>query len=121
MLHEYHRNILNLSALVLNRPTTVMSNRRKDLENICSNIKSYSRIYFANKKGYIGHFQSVVKLMSPQNLLNKGFAIIKVKGQILNNAEDIDNGTEITIHLANSLIDATVQSKSTYDGNEFNI
>lgn len=112
LLNEQHRGILNLSRLVLINPKIVISNRQKDLSNILSNIQSYSRIYFANKRGYIGHFQSVVRLMSPQNILNKGFAILKVNGRIAANADQIEPGSELTVRLAASEIKTTVKAKT---------
>ena len=122
LLHEQHRNIMNLSRLVLTNPRIVISNRQKDLSNVIGNIQSYNRMYFANKRGYIGHFQSVVRLMSPQNILNKGFAILKVNGRIAANADAIEAGTELTVRLATAEIKTTVTSKSTLNGNdEFNL
>lgn len=112
LLNEQHRGILNLSRLVLTNPKIVISNRQKDLSNIISNIQSYNRIYFANKRGYIGHFQSVVRLMSPQNILNKGFAILKVNGRIAANADQIEPGSELTVRLAASEIKTTVKAKT---------
>lgn len=122
LLHEHHRSIMNLSRMVSTNPKIMISNRQKDLSNVLSNMQAYSRMYFANKRGYIGHFQSVVKIMSPQNILNKGFAIIKVNGRIAGNADQIEAGTELTVRLATAEIKTTVNSKSTLNGNdEFNI
>lgn len=123
LLHEQHRNIMNLSRLVLTNPRIIISNRQKDLSNVISNIQSYNRMYFANKRGYIGHFQSVVRLMSPHNILNKGFAILKVNGRIAANADAIEAGTELTVRLASAEINTIVTSKkSILNGNdEFNL
>lgn len=122
LLHEQHLNIINLSRMVLSNPRIILSNRKKDLSNIIGNIQSYNRMYFANKRGYIGHFQSVVRLMSPQNILNKGFAILKVNGKIAGNADEIEAGTELTVRLAATEIKTTVITKSAIDGNdEFNL
>ncbi|MNR34952.1 exodeoxyribonuclease VII large subunit [compost metagenome] len=60
--------------------------------------------------------------MSPQNILNKGFAILKVNGRIASNADDIAVGSELTVRLATTEIKTTVNAKSTLDGNdEFNL
>ena len=122
LLHEQHRNILNLSRQVLTSPKIIISNRQKDLSNVIGNIKSYNRMYFANKRGYVGHFQSVVRLMSPQNILNKGFAILKVNGKIAANADQIVAGTELTVRLATAEIKTTVTTKTTINEDEgFNL
>ena len=121
LLNEHHRSITNLSGLFLSNPKIIISNRRKDLTNVSSNLQSYSRIYFANKLSYIGHFKSVVKIMSPQNILNKGFAIIKVNNKIVSSPDNVNEGTNLTVQLAATLIETTVKSKSPYNGNEFDI
>lgn len=122
LLHEQHRNLMHLSGKIITNPKIILSNRQKDLSNMISNLQSYNRMYFANKQGYIGHFQSVVRLMSPQNILNKGFAILKVNGRIAGNADAIAEGTELTVRLASSEIKTIVTSKTTLDGNdEFNL
>lgn len=121
LLHEHHKNIMNLSGMVLTNPRIIISNRRKDLSNLQLNLQSYSKLYFLNKTAHIAHFESVMRIMSPQNILNKGFAIIKVDGKIAGNADQIDVGTALTVRLANAEIKTIVQSKSAYDENEFNL
>ena len=121
LLHEHHKTIMNLSGMILTNPRIIISNRRKDLSNLQLNLQSYSKLYFLNKTAHIAHFQSVMRIMSPQNILNKGFAIIKVDGKIAGNADQIEVGTELTVRLANSEIKTIVKSKSAYDENEFNL
>lgn len=121
VLHEHHKNIMNLSGLMLSYPRIVISNKRKDLSNLALNLQSYSKMYFLNKTAYIAHFQSVMRIMSPQNILNKGFAILKVNGKITGDADQIEVGTELTVRLASSEIKTIVKSKSAYDENEFNL
>jgi exodeoxyribonuclease VII large subunit len=121
LLHEHHRNILNLSGSILTNPKIIISNKRKDLSNLLGNVQAYSRMYFANKQGYIGHFQSVVRLMSPQNILNKGFAILKVDGKIAGTTTAIKAGTVLTITTATAEMETIVKSKKEIDGKEFNI
>lgn len=121
LLHEHHRSILQLSGLILTNPRIIISNKRKDLSNLLGNIHAYSRMYFTNKRGYIGHFQSVVRLMSPQNILNKGFAILKVNGKIVGDTTAIEPGTLLTVTTANAEIKTIVESKKEIDGKEFNV
>ena len=120
-LHEQHLRIINLSGMLLVRPKIIIANRAKDLSNLVANMKSFNRIYFANKRGYIGHYLSVVRLMSPQNILNKGFAIVRINGHIASDAEAITAGAEITIDMAAAEIKAQVLSKSPKNGREFEL
>lgn len=121
LLQHHHRNMLQLSGLILTNPRIIISNKRKDLNNLLANVQIYSRMYFANKRGYIGHFQSVVRLMSPQNILNKGFAILKVNGKIASDSSAILPGTRLTVTTADADILTIVESKKKIDGREFNL
>lgn len=121
LLHEKHRDILNLSGMILTNPKIILSNKKKDLDNLLANIKSYNRMYFSNQARYISHFQSVVRLMSPQNILNKGFAIVRIGDVIVNDASLIEEGTELTITLAAAQINTKVLSKTNSNGKEFEL
>jgi exodeoxyribonuclease VII large subunit len=121
LLHEKHRDILNLSGKILTNPKIMISNKRKDLNNLLANMRSFNKMYFLNQGRYISHFESVVRLMSPQNILNKGFAIVKVNGVIIGDAAQIEPGTEMTVTLAAADINTKVLSKSPRDGKEFEL
>lgn len=120
-LHEQHRKMINLSGMVLSNPRIIISNRKKDLNNLLANIKSFNRIYFTNKQAYIGHFAGVVRLMNPQNILNKGFAIVSVEGKISNDADEIVTGTEIVVRMATAELKAKILSKTPKNGKEFEL
>ena len=121
LLHEKHRDMLNLSGMILTNPKIILSNKKKDLENLLANIKSYNRMYFINQARYISHFESVVRLMSPQNILNKGFAIVKVGDRIISDASLVEPGAELTITLAATEINTKVLSKTNRNGKEFEL
>lgn len=121
LLHEKHRDMINLSGMILTNPKIIISNKRKDLNNLLGNLKSFNRMYFINQARYIGHFESVVRLMSPQNILNKGFAIVKVDGRIINDASAIVPGIEMTVTLASAEINTKVLSKTPNNGKEFEL
>lgn len=121
LLHEKHRDILNLSGMILTNPKIIISNKRKDLNNLLANFKSFSRMFFTNQVRYIGHFESVVRLMSPQNILNKGFAIVKVDGKIIGDASQLVPGSVMTVTLAVTELKTKVISKSARNGKEFEL
>ncbi|MEJ2881164.1 exodeoxyribonuclease VII large subunit [Pedobacter sp. GR22-6] len=120
-IHRNQHGLMNLSATILTNPKIIISNRKKDLSNLSSNLQSYSKMYFVNKEAYLGHFISIMKLMSPQNILNKGFAIIKVNNKIVSNADGIEKGTELTVQFADTQINTTVNDKTKHNGSEFNL
>lgn len=59
--------------------------------------------------------------MSPENILKKGFAIVKSNNKITSNPDTILVGEDIEIILANTQITTTVKKKTKYNGKEFDI
>ena len=59
--------------------------------------------------------------MSPLNILEKGFTIVKYKGKITSHINDINVNEEIEVISSNTSIKSKVTSKTPYNGNEFNI
>jgi exodeoxyribonuclease VII large subunit len=58
-------------------------------------------------------------MMSPDNILKKGFAIIKVDGEITSDPGKAETGKDISIILKNTEIIATVNQQKEYDGKDF--
>lgn len=111
LINEHHRQVASLSGIFINRPKVFLNNERKNIKTLMMNVKAFSRNFMAHEKIHLKHYQSIVKLMSPQNILNKGFAIIMIDGEIINNAESVRPGNELTIQMARAEIKTTVKSK----------
>lgn len=111
LLNEHRQRVYALSSMIVGQPRYMIGNRRKDLNNMINNIKLYNRMYLSNKNGHLEHYLAVVKLMSPQNILNKGFAIVKLNNHIISKADDVLPGQELTVQLASTEIHTIVKSK----------
>ena len=111
LLNENQRNITTLSGTITNKPGMWLSNEHKNIANLLGNIKTFNNIFIAHEKVHLHHFLSIVNLMSPQNILNKGFAILKIDGKIISNPDSILPGNELTIQLSTAEINTVVKSK----------
>ena len=121
ILYNLKNNLLLTSSEILSKPKITIANKSNDLQNIISNIKSYKSIYFRNHTGYVGHFVALFKMMSPENILKKGFAIVKINNQITSNSDNIQIGSDIDIILNETIIKTTVKNKNKYNGTDFNL
>ncbi|MFT3749113.1 MAG: exodeoxyribonuclease VII large subunit [Agriterribacter sp.] len=118
----HNKTALSLSiSTLISKPKIIVGNKLNDLSNTMNNIKSFNAAYLRNQRGYLGHLVSVINLMSPTNILKKGFAIIKYKGDVTSNPEVFNAGSEMEVILSDKSIKSVVKSKSNYDGNDFNI
>lgn len=117
ILYNKQSNLINLLGQITSRPLMVINNKSKDLSHVISNLKLFSNKYMVNQNGYLGHYKSVVNLLSPAKTLRRGFAIISQKGKVLKDSQNIDIGSSLTITLSDSEINTTVNSKTKKDGN----
>jgi exodeoxyribonuclease VII large subunit len=111
LINDHKRSITTLSGIFINRPKMYLGNERKHLSLVLGNIKTFNRIFFSQGKLNLEHYQTIVKLMSPQNILNKGFAILKINGKIIVSADKIMPGEELTVQLAKTEVNTIVKSK----------
>ncbi len=59
--------------------------------------------------------QQFFRMLAPERMLRRGFALVYKDGQLVKDAEDISAGNTITIQLQDTAIQAVVQSKSNTD------
>lgn len=115
ILFKEQTQLLSHLNQLLMRPKIVTSNKSKDLDNIVENLQRNTQKLISNQKGFLTHYGSIMQLMDPKNILKKGFAIVSQKGEIVKNAEEIKEGSDLTISMYNHDIDAKVISKRSND------
>lgn len=120
LLHR-KTELLNLGNQFTSQPKIIVAGKLGDLTNIKENLKVNTRKYFINQRGYLGHFDSVCRMMSPVNILNKGFAIVYHQNKIVASAEKIPVGGDIRVRMADAEITATTKTKTKKHGSEFDL
>jgi exodeoxyribonuclease VII large subunit len=121
ILYRHRASLDSLAGKLSIGPQRMVYKHQADIKNVCGNLKTFNSLYLKSKDYHLQHFASVIRLMSPENILSKGFAIVKSKGKIRGNADGINLGEEITIILAKQQMVATVTSKEDHDGTEFDL
>src|SRR6185437_4168891 len=114
-------SLLGISSRILSKPESILYKRKNDIRQLVGHISTFKVQYFKNQQGYLGHYRSMIKMMSPENILNKGFAIVKVDDRVTSNPDDICIGNDIGIILSGIEIKSTVKQKDKYDGKDFNL
>ena len=110
-----------IASTLVSKPRIITGNKLNDLTNTFNNIVSFKAAYLRNQRGYLNHYVSLINMMSPANILKKGFAIVKSNGEVTSNPDSFAPGSEMEVILSGKSIKSTVKSKSNHNGNEFNI
>lgn len=118
ILYNRKTNLVSLLNQLQSKPRIITANKQSELNNVILNIKSYSNKYLVNQKGYLGHYESLVRIMSPKNILKKGFAIVSRKNKILKSGEDLAIGEEISISMQDYTLSTKLITKIKKDGTE---
>lgn len=121
LLSHKRNDLMFTTAVFLSKPKVITGNKLNDLSNILQNIVAFKNNYLKNQKGYLGHFTSVFNLMSPKNILKRGFAIVKYQDKITVDPGVFQPGTEMEVILSDKSIKSVVKSNQQHDGKEFNI
>ena len=121
LLFQNKNNLSFIASTLVSKPKAITSNKLNDLSNILSNINSFKTSYLRNQSGYLAHYVSVINLMSPRNILKKGFAIVKHNGEVTSKPDEIKPGSDIEVILMDKTIKSTVKSISNYNGSEFDL
>ena len=106
--------ISNLPAMLINREIKEVSRFLPKLISALTNKVSTERRSLKN-------VVALINVISPENILRKGFAIVKSKGEITSDPDQFSPGSEIEIILRSQNIKATVNTKKDYHGKDFNL
>lgn len=118
ILFNNRKQLVQTTSQILSKPKIILYNRINDIKNTIQNLKTFNTLYQKNKRGYLGHYISIIKMMSPENILKKGYAIIKVNNEITSNPDDLKIGKDIEILLSDTIIKTTVKQKTKYNGKD---
>ncbi len=121
ILFNNKNELVHISSQILSKPKIIVYNRLNDLQNTVSNLKRFNTIFLKSQQGFLNHYVTVINMMAPDNILKKGFAIVKANNKITSNPDEIKVGSDIDIILAETQIKSTVRQKSKYNGTEFNV
>ncbi|MCW3464596.1 exodeoxyribonuclease VII large subunit [Chitinophaga nivalis] len=111
-LSQHQRRLMTLSGMVLSKPRALVAGRLQDLDHQAGRLRSFSRMFLQNKAAQLAHYDTLFKIMSPDNILKRGFAMISLDGKILRDAQTLSPGSQVQIHLQDALLDATITAKN---------
>jgi exodeoxyribonuclease VII large subunit len=117
LLQRNQRHLSQIAGIFINRPTMLLQQEKKTIEHIIRNIKIANQQLLKREMMNLMHHQTLVNLMSPNNILRKGFAMLELDGKIISNADLVVPGKALVVRLIDSKITTMVTSKTQENGN----
>jgi exodeoxyribonuclease VII large subunit len=121
LLHRKKMQLLEASNKALNRPLFSIAAKKNILENEAAGLTKAIGKYFTGQRRSLLEFETIFRLMSPMNILKKGFALVYYKDKIITGGSRLETGSEIKIRLQDTEIHSTITGKKQSDGNPFDI
>ena len=112
LINDHKRVIQNAMHQVTARPKERIRVHQTELSGAKERLKTGSISLLRHTRGYLGHHVSVIKLASPDNILRRGFAIVKIGEKIIVDQQQIAIGESIRIESATGHLNARVETKS---------
>jgi len=116
--HDRNQSIVDLMAREQKTPTKVASlfvERNFEFENklieLKTNLFDLVKEQLRNAKEELGNAKRIVKLSSPQAILDRGFAMITINNKIVTDPKTIKENSQIQTLLKNETIHSTVTKK----------
>jgi exodeoxyribonuclease VII large subunit len=113
--------LMTAAAALSTKPQSIVYNKTNDLGQIAANIRTFKGIYFKNQQGYLAHLTTMIRVLSPESALNRGFAIVKVGRRITGDPEQLVIGQDVEILMRQKVITATVKSNKNYHGKDVDL
>ena len=117
ILYTHHRELDKELNFLSTKPGMIAANNRNNLEHLVTRMKSFTERFLQQQENKINHFVSIVRIMSPASILQRGFAMVKFEGKIVKDASSIKPGSTITVGMLDADLIATVDKKTKPDGN----
>ena len=93
----------------------ILDDAKRNISDIRESLDKGLETYFRDKNLQLTHLKRVIKSMSPQSILNKGFAIIMQGEKIITDPSEIKSNSAIKTLLKNEIIHSTVLQKEIYE------
>jgi exodeoxyribonuclease VII large subunit len=113
--------LTQINNAIVFQSKSILFLRRSSLENIRTNIISFTERLISNQQVTLGHHLTFMKLMSPEQILRRGFAIIKVNNKIIVDPGHLISGMEFSILFGKEEVTATIKEKKAYNGKDFDL
>jgi exodeoxyribonuclease VII large subunit len=115
----HHKNDLqNLRSSFVSNPLIIVKSKRSEVNAAGAILKMTVQKNISMQKEYLAHHHSLVTMMHPKNLLNKGFVVIKQNNKIIPGITGVAEDLPLTIVMHDGTIETGIQNINISNGQE---
>lgn len=104
-----HRYKLKILDERMGSPKEMILSRQKQLEYQTQGLQRSMRFFLERKLSSLGRWGSVLDSLSPLKVVERGYSIVKIDGEVVKSASQVKNGDLLNITLAQGQLEARVE------------
>lgn len=110
LLHQVQSALSRLSGSVVAVPGILLQNKGRAVTQLQRELVQNTGDLIKKKESKLLLLQTMVRLMNPEHVLRRGFALIKIDGKLVRSADALLPGTQISIQRETEEVIAIVSS-----------
>jgi len=109
---DFEEDLMQNYSSILHYSFQIIDNCKSELENIKSDLTQSTKNIISTQKQNLENVNLTLKLLSPENVLARGYAIVSKNKSIVTNGETLNENDSINIKFLNENIDAIITKKN---------
>ena len=103
----------NTNSLMIENPKYLILDRKNAFQKYHQSLKTLIQVFLSKSQSKLITYEKVIKSIDPQNVLDRGYSLITdIKGDVIKDSAQINEGEEITAKLAKGSFEAKVGKKN---------
>ena len=103
----------NTNSLMIENPKYLILDNKNALQKNHQSLKTLIQAFLSKSQSRLVTYEKVIKSINPQNVLDRGYSLItNIKGDVIKDSAQINEGEEITAKLAKGSFEAKVGKKN---------
>jgi exodeoxyribonuclease VII large subunit len=108
-------------GILRHRPLSLLREESLEIGRMRGMLQTGAAHLLREGRSELKNLETLVRMASPEEVLRRGFAIVRSQGRILSDTSDVATGDSLQVILKDSEIDTTVTSKKERHGKEFDV
>ena len=118
ILFDQHQLLTQFRLTLASQPKNMVNEKSLDLQRATERVARLSQQLMRGRRAELGHMESVLRILSPENVMKRGFTMVRVGDKIVTRAADVKVGNRLDIIFADGKVVARADDKKTKDGEE---
>jgi exodeoxyribonuclease VII large subunit len=110
LMARRQQQLSGLQLGIANRSRDLLVSHREGVARAQQTIPLLARKLLQQQEQQLQHHETIMKIMNPESLLKKGFALVYRQGEIITSAQALKEGETITVQFKDGSIEATTHT-----------